>query len=140
LTDPQVRSDLGRPTTQAAKTIKLIEILLWIVAAGIIAAILYLSALERRKDFAVLKAVGAPGWHIFLGLVLQAVVMALGAVVIGVVVEAIIAPTSAMAVRVSAGDYAAVPIVAVAGGVLASIVPARRAAAVDPTLAFGGGK
>ena len=140
LSDAQVRSDLGRPTTQAAKTIKLIEILLWIVAAGIIAAILYLSALERRNDFAVLKAVGAPGWHLFLGLVLQAVVMALGAVVIGVVVEAIIAPTSAMAVRVSAGDYAAVPIVAVAGGVLASIVPARRAAAVDPSLAFGGGK
>jgi serine/threonine-protein kinase HipA len=46
LTDAQVRTDLGRPITQADPTIKLIEVLLWVVAAGIIGAIVYLSALE----------------------------------------------------------------------------------------------
>lgn len=138
LTEAQVRDDLAGPTREAVQTISLVEILLWLVAAGIIAAIIYLSALERRGDFAVLKAVGTPGWHLFLGLVLQALVMALGAAVIGFAVEALIAPTAAMAVRLSWGDYAAVPIVAVVVGIIASILPARRAAKVDPALAFGG--
>jgi putative ABC transport system permease protein len=140
LSDAQVRVDLARPTLQAAQTISLVEIMLWLVAAGIIAAIIYLSALERRGDFAVLKAVGAPGWHLFLGLVMQALTLALGAAAIGVVVEAVVAPTAAMTVRVSGGDYAAVPIVAVVVGIIASIFPARRAATVDPALAFGGAK
>ena len=140
LSDAQVRTDLARPTLQAAQTISLIEILLWLVAAGIIAAIIYLSALERRADFAVLKAVGTPGGHLFFGLVLQALALALGSAVIGLLVEALIAPTAAMAVRVSVGDYAAVPIVAVIVGVAASILPARRAATIDPALAFGGAR
>jgi putative ABC transport system permease protein len=139
LSDAQVRTDLARPTLEAVQTIRLVDILLWLVAAGIIAAIIYLSALERTGDFAVLKAVGTPGWHLFFGLVVEALTLALGAAVIGFVVEAVIAPTAAMTVRVSAGDYAAVPIVAIIVGVIASTLPARRAAKVDPALAFGGG-
>ena len=140
LTDAQVRSDLGRPTTQAAKTIQLIEFLLWLVAAGIIGAIIYLSALERRADFAVLKAVGTPSSHLFVGLVIQAVLIALGAAIIGSLVEIPMSGSSQMAVRLAASDYVAVPVVAVIVGVLASILPARRAARVDPAIAFGGGK
>jgi len=137
LTDAQVRTDLARPTLQAVQTIKLVDILLWLVAAGIIAAVIYLSALERRGDFAVLKAVGTPGWHLFFGLVVQALTLALGAALFGFAVEALIAPSAAMAVRVSGGDYAAVPIVAIVVGIVASALPARRAATVDPALAFG---
>ena len=139
LDDADVRADLNRPVAQAEKTIKLVEVLLWVVAAGIIVAIIYLSAIERRNDFAVLRAVGTPSWHLFLGLVVQAVVMALGAVAIAIGVEAAIAPTSAMAVRLSGADYAAVPILAVVVGIVASVLPARRAATVDPALAFGAG-
>ena len=137
LNDAQVRADLAGPTLQAAQTISLIEILLWLVAAGIIAAIIYLSALERRGDFAVLRAVGTPGWHLFLGLVLQALTLALASAAVGVAIESVIAPAAAMTVRVSGGDYAAVPIVAVVVGIIASVLPARRAATVDPALAFG---
>jgi putative ABC transport system permease protein len=140
LSQAQVRSDLSRPTSQAAMTIQLIEFLLWIVAAGIIGAIIYLSALERRGDFAVLKAVGTPSSHLFIGLVIQAVLIALGAAVIGALVEIPMSASSQMAVRLSGADYVAVPVVAVIVGVLASIGPARRAARVDPAIAFGGGK
>ena len=34
--------------------------LMWIVAAVIVASMLYVAALERKRDFAVLKALGAP--------------------------------------------------------------------------------
>lgn len=140
LTDAQVRTDLGRPTTEADKTIQLIEVLLWLVAAGIIGAIVYLSALERRSDFAVLRAIGTPGSYLFMGLVIQSVIMALGAAVIGLLVEIPMAGGAAMAVRLSTSDYLAVPVVAVIVGVVASVLPARRAARVDPAIAFGGGK
>lgn len=140
LTDAQVRADLGRPTAQAAQTIRLIEYLLWLVAAGIIGAIVYLSALERRGDFAVLKAVGTPSSHLFFGLVIQAVLIALGAAIVGILVEIPMSGTSQMAVRLAPSNYLAVPVVAVIIGVVASVPPARRAARVDPALAFGGGK
>ena len=140
LTDTQVRADLGRPTAQAAETIRLIEYLLWLVAAGIIGAIVYLSALERRGDFAVLKAVGTPSSHLFSGLVIQAVLMALGAAIVGILVEIPMSGTSQMAVRLGPANYLAVPVVAVIIGVVASIPPARRAARVDPAIAFGAGK
>jgi putative ABC transport system permease protein len=140
LSGAQVRTDLLRPTAQAAQTIQLIEVLLWLVAAGIIGAIVYLSALERRRDFAVLKAVGTPSSYLFAGLMLQAMVLAFGAAAIGVAAEVPMAGGSAMAVRLSALDYLAVPIVAVVVGVVASVLPARRAARVDPAIAFGSGK
>jgi putative ABC transport system permease protein len=136
----KVRTDLGRPTSQAAQTIQLIEVLLWLVAAGIIGALVYLSALERRRDFAVLKAVGTPSTYLFGGLVLQALVLAVGAAAIGVVAEIPMSGASAMAVRLSAVDYLAVPVVAVIVGVVASVIPARKAAHVDPAIAFGSGK
>lgn len=140
LTDAPARADLGRPTTQAAKTIQLIEVLLWIVAAGIIGAIVYLSALERKGDFAVLKAVGTPSSHLFFGLVIQAILMALAAAAIGILVEIPMAGAASMAVRLAPANYLAVPIVAVIVGVVASVLPARQAARVDPAIAFGGGK
>jgi len=125
---------------QGAKTIQLLKVLPWLGAAGIIGAIVYLSALERRADFAILKAVGSPSSHLLIGLVIQAVLMALGAAVIGILVEIPMSHSSQMAVRLSPSDYVAVPVVAVIVGVLASILPARRAARVDPAIAFGGGR
>ena len=32
---------------------------MWIVAAAIVASMLYVAALERKRDFAVLKALGS---------------------------------------------------------------------------------
>jgi putative ABC transport system permease protein len=140
LAPAKVRQDLARPTAQASQTIKLIEGLLWLVAAGIIGAIVYLSALERRRDFAVLKAVGTPSTYVFAGLVMQALVLAIGAATVGVIAEIPMSKMSAMAVRPSTIDYVAVPIVALVVGVVASVFPARRAAQVDPAIAFGSGK
>ena len=99
-----------------------------------------MSALERSLDFAVLKAVGTPSSHLFIGLVIQAVLIALGAAIVGFLVEIPMSGTSQMAVRLAPSNYLAVPIVAIIVGVVASILPARRAALVDPAIAFGGGK
>ncbi len=56
--------------------------LMWVVAAAIVASMLYVAALERKRDFAVLKALGSSSRTLFLSLVLEAVVVTLLAAVL----------------------------------------------------------
>ena len=72
-----VKEDLGRPVRQAKQTIALIRVLLWIVAAGIIGAVVYLSVLERVRDLAALKAIGVATRDLVAGLILQAALLSL---------------------------------------------------------------
>ena len=58
LSDRQAQADLERPLASGTQSIAFINALLWLVAAGIIGSIVYLSALERQREFAVLKATG----------------------------------------------------------------------------------
>ena len=135
-----VKSDLARPVHQAKQTIGLIRLLLWVVAAGIIGAIVYLSALERTQDFAALKAIGVSTRDLLAGLVLQAVLLSILSAILAVGLEQAIAPAVAMSVEVSALTFVTLPLVAMAVGVVASAVALRRAVAVDPALAFAGSR
>ena len=137
LSNHDVEVDLARPVHQAKQTISLIRWLLWAVAAGIIGAMVYLSALERGRDFAVFKAIGLSTRSVLAGLVLQAVLLALTSAVLAIGVELAMAPLSALSVEVSTFDFLLLPIVALVVGVLASLVALRRAVGVDPALAFG---
>lgn len=138
LRNDAVKTDLGRPVAQAKQTINLIRWLLWVVAAGIIGAIVYLSALERTTEFAVLKAIGVSTRTVVLGLVSQAVLLAILAAALAVVLEFAAAPAAAMSVEVPALTYLTLPLLAVAVGILASALALRRALAIDPALAFAG--
>jgi putative ABC transport system permease protein len=109
------------------------------VAAGIIGAIVYLSALERVGDFAVLKAIGVSARHLLAGLLIQAVLLSLLSALLAVGLQALIAPAVAMSVEVPVVTFLTLPLVAVLVGALASFLGLRRALAVDPALAFAGG-
>jgi putative ABC transport system permease protein len=130
--------DLLRPVRVAFSAISLIAVVLWIVAVLIVGSVVYLSALERMRDFAVFKAIGVPARSILAGLALQAVVVALLAAVVGVILAQLLAPLFPMTVVVPMHAYLALPVIAVVIGLLASVAGLRRALAVDPALAFGG--
>ena len=136
----EVARDLERPVSQAKQTIGLIRLLLWAVAAGIIGAIVYLSVLERTRDFAALKAIGVSTAHLLGGLVIQAVLLSVISALFAVAIEEAIAPAVAMSVEVPVLAYVSLPVVAVAVGVLASFVGLRRAIGVDPALSFAGSR
>ena len=51
---------------------------MWAVATIIVAALIYVSALQRTRDFAVLKAVGASSMSLFVGVAIQAVLVTPG--------------------------------------------------------------
>jgi putative ABC transport system permease protein len=135
-----VKEDLGRPVRQAQQTISLIRVLLWIVAAGIIGAVVYLSVLERVRDLAALKAIGVATRDLVGGLILQAALLSLLAALLSVGLEEAIAPAVAMSVEVPALTFLTLPIVAVLVGVVASLIGLRRAVSVDPALAFAGSR
>ena len=131
-------TDLLRPLQVAVSAIKIVAVLMSIVAVLIVGSVVYLSALERMRDFAVFKAIGVPTRSILAGLVLQAVVVALLAAVLGVVLAQVLAPLFPMIVVVPMPAYLALPLVAIVIGLVASGAGLRRAVAVDPALAFGG--
>jgi putative ABC transport system permease protein len=131
-------ADLLRPLKVAVNSITIVAILLWVVAALIVGSVIYLSALERLRDFAVYKAIGVPTGSIAAGLALQAIVVALAAVVVGVVLSALLGPIFPMQVIVPAYAYVALPVIAVVFGLIASATGLHRAVSVDPAMAFGG--
>ena len=131
-------SDMLRPLQVAWRSITIVAGLLWIVAVLIVGSVIYLSALERLRDFAVFKAIGVPTRSILSGLALQAVIVALLAAALGVVLALMLGPAFPMLVVVPTSAYLALPVVAIAIGLLASVAGLRRAVAVDPALAFGG--
>ncbi len=138
MSNSQVIADLRRPLKKATGTISFINILLWIVAAGIVGSLLYLQALERTRDFAVFKATGVTNRSLVTDLAFQAVVLAIFSAIAALFISLIIAPLLPITVEVPRSGYIALPIVAVIVGLLSSLFGLRRAVAVDPALAFGG--
>ena len=59
---------------------------MWLVAAMIVGALLYVSALQRVRDFAVIKALGSSSLALFGSLALQSVVVTLLAAAFAMVV------------------------------------------------------
>jgi putative ABC transport system permease protein len=132
------RQDLLRALKQARASIYLTAVLSWIVAALIIGSVIYLSVIERLRDFAVFKAIGISTRSILIGLALQAVLLSLGAALIGALVAAVLGPNLSLPVSITWHTYLLLPVVALVVGLLASLVGLRKAVAVDPSTAFGG--
>lgn len=131
-----VVEDTARPLEQAVKSINLVRFLLWIVATMIIAGVVYLSALERRRDFAVLKAVGADTRGLLIGLGLQSVFIALASAVLATGLQAIAAPLFPLKVVVLLSALLSLPLVATGVALVASIGGMRQVARTDPALVF----
>jgi putative ABC transport system permease protein len=134
----QVQSDLLRPLGTADRSINTTRVLLWIVAAVIIGAVMYMSALERVRDFAVLKAVGGATRVLVTSLAAEAMVACLAAAGLAVACARLLAPTIPLPITLTTNAYAMLPLVAVVVGVLASLFGVRRAVRTDPALAFSG--
>lgn len=139
LTGDQVEDDLDRPLASTTQTLDIINGLLWIMAVGTVASMVYLTALERTRDFAVLKAIGSSGRSLALGLSAEALVLSLLAAVFGLMLALLIAPSVPFPVEITSGSALRLLGVAVVVGIAASVVGVRRVAGTDPALAFGGG-
>jgi putative ABC transport system permease protein len=132
------RSDLKRPLENAVTTIDLLRLFLWVVAAAIVGSVLYVSALERSRDFAVFKAFGTESKDLVGTLVIQAVVLSALSAAFAVALSRLLAGLFPAVISFPARTLVLLPVVALAVGLLGSVAGARRAIAVDPATAFGG--
>lgn len=134
----EVAADALGPLESAVSSIDLIRGLLWTVAAIVVGAVVYLSALERQRDFAVMKAVGASGRSLAAGMALQAVLVALLSALVAGGLARLVEPVFPLRVVVPTEAYWQVPVLAVVIGLVAATFGARKADRTDPAAAFGG--
>jgi putative ABC transport system permease protein len=114
------------------------KIIMWVVAAIIVAALLYVSALQRVRDFAVLKALGSSSFALYGSLAVQSVVVTLLAAGLAMILVNFMGGVFKQPVVIPAAAYASLPAIAVGIGLISSLVGARRAMSADPAAAFGG--
>jgi putative ABC transport system permease protein len=138
LTNRKVLADILRPLDSPRQTINMVAGLLYLVAAMIIGSVVYLSALDRVRDFAVFKAMGASDRSVLSGLLAQSVLLCVLAYLIGVALSTVLGPLMPMAAEISRTAYAQLAVIAAVVSVIASFAAVRRALSVDPALAFGG--
>ncbi len=137
LSNDDVQVDMKRVLHGAIDAIELLRALMWVVAAVIIGAVVYLSALERLRDFAVLKAVGGQSRSLAVGLAIQAMVASLLAAALAVGFAALLRPAFPLPITIGADSYVKLVVIAAVVGILSSLAALRKVLKVDPALAFG---
>jgi putative ABC transport system permease protein len=138
LTNRQVESGTLAALASAVSSIDKSRSMMWVIAAIIVAALVYVSALQRVRDFAVLKALGSSSAALFASLCLQAVIVTLLGAGLGMVLSLFMTGVFSQPVTVPASAYTTLPLVAVIVGVVSSLVALRQATGADPAAAFAG--
>ncbi len=138
LTNQQVEQNTLQALGPGVSSINNSKILMWVIAGIIIAALLYVSALQRVRDFAVLKALGSSSAALLGSLAMQAVLVALGAAAFGMVISNFMGGVFQQTVDIPASAYYSLPVIAIVVGLLSSLVALRQATGADPAAAFGG--
>ena len=119
----------------------LVSYLVVLVAAGSILASIYNSINERRRDFAILRSLGARRKTVFTVIVLEAASIAALGVIIGFIVYGAIFTSASAIVRAQTGivldllkfhlAFVVVPVCVILLGMVAGIVPAFKAYRTD---------
>jgi putative ABC transport system permease protein len=125
-----------RPVVNAKKTIAMVRTLLWLVAALIVGSVMYLGVLERTKDVAVLKGMGARSTSLAGSMMIQSGLLAVSAALLGVVIAVLIAPMFPLSSEIPRSALLFLPLLAAIVGSIASLGAAKRLFSVQPALAF----
>ncbi|MGZ8579157.1 MAG: ABC transporter permease [Actinomycetota bacterium] len=110
------------------------------IVAGIVVALFFaLLTIERLGLLGVLKAIGASSRTLAAGLTLQAVLIAAGAVLLGVLLTLLLAGAipDAVPIQVGAGRVAFTAVGIIATATIGSALSFRRIIRIDPATAVG---
>ncbi len=136
LSNAEATTDGLRPVVNAQKTIAMVRSLLWLVAALIVGSVMYLGVLERTKDVAVLKGMGARSSALAGSMMVQSALLCIAAAILGVVLSMLIAPIFPLSAEIPRSALLLLPILAMTIGAIASLGAAKRLFSVQPALAF----
>lgn len=134
-------ADLFEKVGWVNRVLELVAYLVVVVAAGTILASLYNTMNERRREFAILRSLGARKSTVFSAIVLEATTIAALGAVLGYAVYGAILWTALVIVRAQTGVVLevfrldpvlwATPLAMIVVGALAGLVPAFKAYRTD---------
>ena len=131
-----VRNDLRRPLAIATTAIGLVAALLWLVAAGIVGMLAYLSGLDRHRDFAVYKAHGVSTLRLQASLLLEGAIVSMVAGGLALLFAYLLVPLFPVTIGMSLADCLRLLGLSLLVGIVASALSVRRVVSVDPMIAF----
>lgn len=128
-------------TDMSADVISIMSVVGFVVALAVVALTVYVATLARRRDFGVLKALGARNRVLYRVVLVQAVLGVAVGFLIGLAFTALLAFAIArtdlnLELAITVGSLAKVGLFAVVIAGLAAILPIRQVAGVDPALVF----
>ena len=127
-----------RPVEGGIQSIVVMAVLMWLIAAGIIGLIVYLSAIERIRDFAVFKATGAPNASSWAASCSKRSWSRSRPRVLAIGVSRLVGLGLPFPSHLSTAGILQLVLISIVVGVLASLAGVRRALSTDPAVAFGG--
>jgi putative ABC transport system permease protein len=128
-------------TDMSADVISIMSVVGFIVALAIVALTVYVATLARRREFGVLKALGARNRVLYRVVLVQAVLSVAVGFAIGLVFTialgfAIARTDLSLELAITAGSLAKVGLFAAIIAGLAAVLPIRQVAGVDPAVVF----
>ncbi len=116
-------------------------IVAFVVGTAIIGLIIYTATVEKSREYGVLKAIGFSNRQLYKVVLQQALLTAFVGFLVGSVISLVLAPAIESVVpvfvtRISAGDLVFAGAGALGMAVLASFIPARPMARLDPAQVF----
>ncbi len=142
--DDLAANDLALKGEAYSVALQMMVGLAFVVGTLVIALTVYGSIVERSREYGIVKALGAGGGHLYRLVLIQSLLLAamgtlagVGMFLVGTEVLGALRPQ--FAVAVSQGAALRVAMAALAMGVVSTWLPARRLAAMEPAVAFGGG-
>jgi putative ABC transport system permease protein len=115
----------------------LFRVLLVLIAGIVIGLVIYTFTLDKIKEIAVLKLLGAQGWRIYGMILQQAIFMGVLGTIIGGVLEQASEPYFPRRVETTYGDIAQMLVAMIVIALLASLMAVRRAVKVDARSVLG---
>ena len=115
----------------------LFRMLLLLISVVIVALVVYTFTMEKIRSIAVMKLIGAPDWEIIRMVLEQSLLLTISAFLVGQFVIHITYSKFPRNVLLLPGDDLFTFIVALAGGVLASILGLWHALKTQPAMALG---
>lgn len=111
------------------------------IGGAVVALTTYTATIEKARDFAVMKALGASGWFVYRVVIRQSAIVGVAGSLLGVVAAALVATFIRRAVPefvtdLQLVDTVAVLLLTVVISLVAAYVPVRRIERIDPAMVF----
>lgn len=121
--------------------LRLMVMIAFLIGLMLVGLTIYTATVERAKEYGVLKAIGMRNWKLYLVVIEQALISSFVGFVLGVALSFVLVKiinnfAPQFLILVEASYIARVFPLAIAISILASYIPVRTIAKIDPAIAF----